>query len=110
MKDIICWWSGGITSAVACKKAIEHYGIQRCRVIMLDTKNEDDDTYRFLKDCEQWYGVEIEIISAIPSNYKDIEDVWTKHKSLNTANGAICSYKLKRTVREKWEKELNYGG
>lgn len=23
MEDIICWWSGGITSAVACKLAIQ---------------------------------------------------------------------------------------
>lgn len=25
-KDIICWWSGGITSAVACKLAVNLYG------------------------------------------------------------------------------------
>jgi hypothetical protein len=25
-KDIIAWWSGGITSAVACKLAIDLYG------------------------------------------------------------------------------------
>ena len=24
---IVCWWSGGITSAVACQKAIELYGL-----------------------------------------------------------------------------------
>lgn len=104
-KPVICWWSGGITSAVACKIAIDIYGRERCRLIMLDTKNEHDDTYRFLKDCEKWYDKKINLLSAIPEDYNSIEEVWYKHKQLNTANGAVCSYKLKRRVREKWEKE-----
>lgn len=107
-KDIICWWSGGITSAVACKKAIEIYGQSRCRVIMIDTYNEDEDTYRFKSDCEKWYGVEIETITGIGSKYKSIQDVWEYHESLNVATGAICSSELKRRVREKWQKENEY--
>ena len=51
---IICWWSGGITSAVACKIAIDDHGVsQPVRIIFLDTGNEHDDTYRFMKDCEE---------------------------------------------------------
>lgn len=102
---VICWWSGGITSAVACKKAIEIYGKKNCDVIMIDTKNEDDDTYRFKKDCEKWYGIKIKVLTAIGDGYKSIEDCWEKHVSLNVANGAICSFKLKRVVREKYEKK-----
>lgn len=105
---IICWWSGGITSAVACKVAIDLYGKDNCEVIMMDTKNEHDDTYRFLKDCEKWYGLPIKTISAIGDKYESIEDCWNQHKSLNVASGAICSYKLKRVVREKWQKENEY--
>ena len=40
MEKIIGWWSGGITSAVACKIAIDMYGVDNCRIIMIDTKNE----------------------------------------------------------------------
>lgn len=105
---VICWWSGGVTSAVACKVALDLYGKDNCRVIMIDTKNEDDDTYRFLVDCEKWYGKQIEIITAIGSEYESIQDVWIKHRSLNVANGAICSSKLKRAVREKWQKTNEY--
>lgn len=112
VKDIICWWSGGITSAVACKKAIEIYGKNRCKVIMIDTFNEDEDTYRFLKDCEKWYDVEISKVSVKDfdklSHYNSVEDVWRKHMSLNTATGAICSTVLKRRVREEWQKENTY--
>lgn len=105
-KNIICWWSGGITSAVACKVAIEKYGVDSCRVIMLDTENEHLDTYRFLTDCEKWYGISIERLKS--TDYINIQDTWYRHLSLNTATGAICSYMLKRRVREKWEKTNEY--
>lgn len=109
MEDkIICWWSGGVTSAVACKLAIDLFGNDKCRVIMIDTQNENEDTYRFKTDCEKWYGLPIETITAIGGKWQSIQDVWITRKSLNTATGAICSTELKRVVREKWEKENNF--
>jgi hypothetical protein len=108
-KKIICWWSGGITSAVACKLSLDLFNDKNeCRVIMIDTQNEDEDTYRFKKDCEQWYGKTIEVITEIGKDYKSIQDVWITHESLNVATGAICSTQLKRRVREKWQKENEY--
>jgi hypothetical protein len=62
---IICWWSGGITSAVACKISIDLFGKDNCQVIMIDTKNEHPDTYRFKKDClkmVQDNGIEVPIM------------------------------------------------
>lgn len=103
--DIVCWWSGGITSAVACKIAIGIYGIERCRIVMIDTHNEDIDTYRFKEDCEEWYGKSIDVISAIGVKYESIEDVWYDFESLNVAHGAICSSELKRQVRLDWQKK-----
>lgn len=109
MEDkIICWWSGGVTSAVACKLAIDLFGNDKCRVIMIDTQNEHEDTYRFKTDCEKWYELPIETITAIGGKWQSIQDVWITRKSLNTATGAICSTELKRVVREKWEKENNF--
>ena len=100
--SIICWWSGGVTSAVACKLAINLFGIDRCQFIMIDTMNEDDDTYRFKNDCEKWYDKKIETISAIPNKYKNIQEVWYKNNSLNVAKGAVCSSALKRQVSDAW--------
>jgi hypothetical protein len=106
---IICWWSGGITSSVACKIAIDLFGNKnQIRIIMIDTGNEDEDTYRFKTDCEKWYGQPIEIITEIGKSYESIEDVWIKHKSLNVATGAICSTQLKRKVRENWQQENEF--
>jgi len=107
-KNVICWWSGGITSAVACKVAIDLFGIDRCRVVMIDTFNEHPDTYRFKEDCSKWYGKQIEVITDIGKQYENIQDVWRKHKSLNVATGAICSTQLKRRVREKWQETIDY--
>jgi 3'-phosphoadenosine 5'-phosphosulfate sulfotransferase (PAPS reductase)/FAD synthetase len=100
---VICWWSGGITSAVACKISIDLYGLERCRFIMLDTRNEHPDTYRFKADCEKWYGKEIESMSN--GKYKAIEDIWYDYVSLNVAHGAICSSESKRAVRLKFQRE-----
>ena len=107
-KKVVGWWSGGITSAVACNVAIELYGLENCRIVMIDTRNEHYDTYRFKSDCEKWYGKEIEVISAIGDEYKNIQEVWRSHKSLNVAHGAICSTELKRRVREKWQKNIEF--
>jgi hypothetical protein len=107
--DIICWWSGGVTSAVACKVAIDLFGLDRCQIIMIDTHNEHEDTYRFKEDCSIWYGKKIDTITGIgEGQYQNIQDVWRRHLSLNVATGAICSTQLKRIVREKWQKTHSF--
>ena len=99
-KVIIAWWSGGITSAVACWWAIQTF--KNVEIVMLDTKgNEHPDTYRFLKDCETLYNQKIKIISS--DKYDSIQDVWERFTSLNSAHGAICSSELKREVRNKYQ-------
>lgn len=102
-KDIIAWWSGGVSSAVTCWLCIQIFRADRVRVIFQDTRNEHEDTYRFLKDCEKWYGIEIEVIAS--KEFNSIQEVWYKYKSLSVAGGAICSTELKRNVRLEWEKE-----
>jgi hypothetical protein len=107
---VICWWSGGVTSAVACMLAIDMYGKENCRLIMIDTGNESNDTYRFKSDCEKWYGKDIEQISAVgpKKKYDSIEDVWYDFLSLNAASGAICSSELKRQVRIDFQRRNGY--
>jgi 3'-phosphoadenosine 5'-phosphosulfate sulfotransferase (PAPS reductase)/FAD synthetase len=107
-KIIVCWWSGGVTSALACKLAIDMFPDSQIRIIFFDTHNEHPDTYRFMVDCQEWYGIPIETYSRIPTDYKNIREIWYKYLSLNVANGAICSSELKRDLRLKWEKENVY--
>jgi 3'-phosphoadenosine 5'-phosphosulfate sulfotransferase (PAPS reductase)/FAD synthetase len=103
---VIAWWSGGVTSAVACKIAIDLYGLDNVRIVFIDTHNEDSDTYRFMRDCEKWYEKKIETISN--PNYSSIQDVWAKYKGLNVSVGATCSLHLKMKTREQFQKENRY--
>lgn len=103
---VIAWFSGGVTSAIACKLCIDWFGKRSVRVVFIDTFNEDLDTYRFKKSCENWYGVKIEELHN--GNYISIQEVWRRYKMLNAATGAICSTDLKRKVREDFQKENNY--
>jgi 3'-phosphoadenosine 5'-phosphosulfate sulfotransferase (PAPS reductase)/FAD synthetase len=101
---VIAWWSGGITSALACKITLDLF--KNVRVVFIDTRNEDADTYRFKADCERWYGCSIETITS--EHYGSIEDVWKRFKGMNFANGAICSTELKRAVRIEFERHNEY--
>ena len=108
MKKIIAWWSGGVSSAVAVYLAIRLFGIKKTHIVFMDTANEDDDTYRFLEDCERWYQTKIKRISVIGKKYDSIQDVWKRHKSLNIAKGAICSSTLKRDLRRSYQAKINF--
>ncbi len=100
-RPIISWWSGGADSAITCWLCLKWFGAKNVRVVFIDTHNEDDDTYRFKKDCEQWWGIEIETISS--KKWDTIEEVWEHYLSLNVATGAICSTELKRVVRQEFQ-------
>lgn len=103
---VIAWWSGGVTSAVTCKICADWFSIENVRFVFIDTHNEDDDTYRFKAECENWYGKKIETISNL--DFASIREVWYKNLSLNVSTGAICSYKLKRITRERFEKDNKF--
>lgn len=98
---VIAWWSGGADSAITCWLCLNWFGKENVRVVFIDTKNEDEDTYRFKSDCEVWWGVEIENIST--DKWDNIEEVWEHYLSLNVATGAICSTELKRMVRQDFQ-------
>lgn len=102
---VIAWWSGGVTSAVTCKLCVDWFGKENVRIIFIDTKNEDEDTYRFLSECQNWYDKNIETIT---SPYKSIQEVWYQKLSLNTATGAICSTELKRMVRVEFQNKNKF--
>jgi hypothetical protein len=69
-QEITVWFSCGAASAVAAKKTLELYGTENnVRVVNNPVKEEHPDNQRFLKDVEQWLGVEIEY--AINTKFPD---------------------------------------
>lgn len=98
---VIAWWSGGVTSAVACKLALDKYSNVRICYIHIDS--HDSDTLRFKDDCEAWYGQEIEVHQS--DKYKDQFEVIAYKRFINSPGGAPCTSNLKKKVREKIMKD-----
>jgi len=101
---VISWWSGGITSAVACRLALEKY--KNVRLIYIETGSHHPDTKRFKIDCEQWYGREIETRQS--NKYENHIDVVLTERFVNGPTGAKCTKVLKKDVREKVEREFEW--
>jgi hypothetical protein len=99
---VISWWSGGITSAVACRLALEKY--DNVKLVYIETGSHHEDTLRFKKDCEKWYGCEIETIQN--KKYDNVIDVVLSTRYVNGAGGARCTKELKKEVRFKYEKTI----
>lgn len=103
---LIAWWSGGVTSAVATKIVLN--AGKQCEIYFFETGNHDPDTYRFMADCERWYGQKIHWLQN--RKYKDIHDVFRKDKYLNGPTGARCTLVLKKEMRWYVERVRHYSG
>lgn len=99
----IGWWSAGITSAVACKIALELY--DNVELYYIETGKAHPDNARFKAECEKWYGKEI-ITVRNSKGYKDPLDVIYKTKYVNGPDGARCTKELKKEVRYEIQEQL----
>jgi hypothetical protein len=97
---VCAWWSAGITSAVACKIALELYDNVELYYIEIDTAHEDNA--RFKADCEKWYGCKIKTLKS--KYFNNQFDVIKKTGAVNTPTGAPCTLHLKKNVRFEFEK------
>mgnify|MGYP003640698805 FL=1 len=106
---IIAWWSAGVTSAVATKLAIDKHGIDNVMPIYFAIDSVHPDNKRFISECEDWYNKKI-VVERAPPKYKDQFDVIQKDKYVNGPGGARCTLVLKKWVRQRLEKDLDYSG
>ncbi len=104
---IISWWSAGITSAVACKFALQQYGSDNIDLVYIDTGSAHSDNDRFKKDCENWYGQKINTIKS--DKFSNVLEVVAKGW-INSPYGAACTKQLKKDVRIKYEKDNEFSG
>jgi len=101
---LVCWWSAGVTSAVAAALAL--------RTIEADEKvvaycasvegDEHPDNARFFADCERWYGQSI--LRLYANGYKGVEDVWEQRQYIAGIAGAPCTTFLKKKVRLSFQR------
>lgn len=104
----IGWFSCGVTSAVACKLAVEEYGKDNVRLFYLQIDSAHEDNKRFIEQCEDWIGVPVEYRRS--GKYTDQYDVIKKTRYVNGPSGARCTKELKKDVRKSIEKEVDFDG
>lgn len=98
MKLTVSWFSTGVSSAVATKLAIDE--IDKIFYIHIDDQHED--TLRFVKECEKWFGKPIKIIQ---SPVRNVADAMCFFASRGFGRFSPCTKILKRRVRKAWERE-----
>ena len=104
----VAWFSAGASSAVATKLMIK----QVDKIIYQHVEDQHEDTMRFVRDCETWFGKPIEIQQ---SPYKCVENAIYGWGGANS-NGYIrsvrgfspCTELLKRRERKLWESENRF--
>ncbi len=100
----VAWFSAGITSAVACKLAVEAYEDVELYYIHIGSAHKDNE--RFIRECEAWIGSKINVVTNL-KGYSDQFDVIRHTKYINGAYGARCTLELKKQVRRNLESELS---
>jgi hypothetical protein len=101
---IAVWFSCGAASAVAAKMTLDQYG-GRCSVRVLNNPvaEEDEDNRRFLRDVQEWLGVEIEDVRNSDYPNASAVEVWNRRSAMSFPRGAPCTLELKKRARYEWE-------
>lgn len=94
----IVMYSGGIGSWAAAKRVAEKHGTDDLTLLFCDTRSEDPDTYRFLRESAANVGGElIEIADG-----RTIWDVFRDRRFLGNSRVDLCSRILKRELADRW--------
>lgn len=95
-------FSSGLSSALATERVLNKF--DSVRVVFEDTLFEDEDNYRFMRDCENRWGVEIVKLCEGRNPYQVAEDA----SLIPNSRMAPCTFRLKIDIFRKWLVE-NYG-
>ncbi len=94
----VAWFSAGVSSAVAIKLVIDEVD----EIIYNHIDDQHEDSLRFIRDCEKWFGKEVQIIQS--ERFKNVEEALLSANAIRFPGGAPCTSRLKQQVRKDWEK------
>jgi hypothetical protein len=114
--------SGGRTSmGPLCTSLLEAFGREQVDAVFCDTGCEDEDTYRFIRDCAENFGIEItclrlvmpkkkgegcqyEVISIdeIGQNYFAWKQLTAKYGNPFIPGGKFCTQQMKGEIFKKY--------
>jgi len=92
----VAWFSAGVDSAIAIYMAREEID----KIIYIHIDDQHEDTMRFVKDCERFFGQEVEILQ---SRYKSVDEVHQAFGVIKINWFGKCTEVLKKRVRKEWE-------
>ena len=97
----VCWISAGVSSFIAgylTRDTIDKF-------IYIDIADQHKDSIRFVNDCSELLGKEIEIIKS--DKYKTVEEACRAAGCIRMSltGFAPCTAWLKKRVRKQWEYE-----
>ena len=95
---IVSWFSAGVSSFVSAHLMKDKLD----KVLYIDIQDHHVDSRRFLKDCQEKLGIEIE---TLQSKYESVDNVIKQFRFINSAYGAKCTDVLKKRVRKEWERK-----
>lgn len=93
----VVWLSAGVSSFIAgylVKDTVDKW-------IYIDIEDQHPDSMRFIKDCENVIGKDVEILKS--DEFNTVEEVARKFGYINGVHGAPCTGMLKKKVRKQWE-------
>lgn len=104
---VIAWYSGGITSTIATRLALEKFGGENVEIIFFETGSHHPDNERFNREVEEKIFQQ-KIRFEQSEKYKDIYAVFEHKRFINGPSGAPCTNLLKKDLRLKIEKVQDY--
>ena len=107
MSRVVSYFSCGAASAVATKLALSSNrlpdGADHVVVMNFEIAEEHPDNARFLRDCEEWFGVPITVVGNDEYD-RSTDKVFRDTQFLVGPYGARCTAELKKAMR--WEHGL----
>lgn len=106
MRRIVVGYSGGVTSAWCLDWALRSFDRAEVVALFHDTKAEDADTYRYLREMADALGVEI----VERSDGRSVAEVEDDEGAIANNRMAFCSRILKAEQRDRYFAELRVAG
>lgn len=105
-RGLIVGFSGGVTSAWCAGWALAHYPKEEVVFLFHDTKEEDPDTYRFIREMAAALNHPV----VEQSDGRSVTEVFHDEGAIANNRMAFCSRILKAEQRDKYFKMLRGQG
>lgn len=97
----VAFFSGGVSSYLAAKRAVQKYGADNTVLLFTDTMIEDEDLHRFLGEAAGKLGAMLVKIADGRDPWKVFQD----KRYVGNTRASVCSIELKVKPAQKWVKE-----